>query len=261
MASALDDYWQTKDKLAAERNEEDTHLWKTWKADPTPENLSPLLGRFADDFGKTERRFKSRNVNAAAMRANLTRHALNAFETYDPTMGTNLRSHVNNRLVRVDRFNRENQNLAFIPEDKSRLIGSVDIAAGQLKDLLGRSPTNTEIADHLRAGDGFRIAPKLRDKITPKLISEVQEQRRADIMGSTFEHDPTHFAHDNHEQVVNLLQTALTGDDLTVFEFMYGKNGKPRVESTGEIARRIGKSSSQVSRIRGRIEQKYKSSL
>lgn len=259
--TTLDEYWQEKDKLAAERNAEDIDLWKTWKANPTPDTLSPLLSRFSDEFGKNERRFKSRNANAAALRANLTRHAISAFETYDPTMGANLRTHVNNRLVRVDRFNRENQNLAFIPEDKSRLIGPIDIAAGQLRDALGRAPTNTEIADHLRAGEGFRIAPKMRDKITPKLVSEVQTQRRADIMGSAFEHDPTHFNHDNHEQVVRLLQTSLAGDELTVFEYMYGRNGKPRVESTGEIARRLGKSASQISRIRGRIEQKYKSSL
>jgi len=187
------------------------------------------------------------------MRANLTRHALNAFETYNPEMGTALRTHVNNRLIRVDRFNRDNQNLAFIPEEKSRMIGPIDNATGQLTELLGRAPSTQEIAAHLSASN--------KRPVTPKMVMDVQALRRADLMGSAFQSDPSHFGADPHEQVLKLLPETLKGDELSVFNYLYGRDGHPLTTSTGEIARRMGKSPSQISRIRGRVEGKYKSGI
>ena len=61
-----------------------------------------------------------------------------------------------------------------------------------------------------------------------------------------------------HQEVVALLRQDLKGDEQTVDDYIYGKNGKPKVESTGEIAKRMGISASQVSRIKNRIGAMYK---
>lgn len=258
MPTPLDEYDEAKQKLAAERNQDDLETWQTWKADPHPENLSKLLGRFQDDFGRTIRKFKAPNINEAAMRANMSNNAIKAFAQYDPDKGTMLRTYVNTHLSRADRFNRSNQNMAFIPEDKSKLIGPIDQAHDHLSDMLGRPPQPFELAAHLTS---IGVQAPGKKPITSALVSEIQGLRRADIRDSTFESDPSTIKGETHQQVVNLLPQELKGDEVAVFEYMFGRNGKPKVESTGDIARRMGKSPSQISRIRGRIEGKYRGAV
>ena len=63
------------------------------------------------------------------------------------------------------------------------------------------------------------------------------------------------------QEVLDMLPAALKGDEKTVYDYMYGQNGKPQVNSTGDIARRMGKSDSQISRLKRRIETTYKKYL
>lgn len=239
----VDDYLLEKN---AARDQKDLQAWQAWKADPTPDNLQPLMQRFDSVFSKTQGRLKAPNVNPTAFRANMMGHALEAFNKFDPNRGASLRTFVTGTVQnRAQRFNTQQQNLAHIPEAKAGLIGPIDKARDELTEQLGRAPSFAEIGSHIGK--------------PAKLVQEIQGLRRADISASAFESDPVSRSGSRHDEVVGLLRSSLANDEQAVFDYMYGQNGKPTVTSTGQIAQRLGKSPSQISRIRRRIETKYKS--
>lgn len=250
----LDDYLDAtagdrpagKEKNAA-RDQKDFELWQTWKQEPSPQNLQPLLKRFEPTFAQKTREWKAPAVNPAAFKADLQRHAIKAFETYDPERGASLSTHVIGRIQKSKRFNTRSQNLAYIPEDKARHIGAIDSAIDELTEELGRPPTHAE------------IAPKVG--ITARQVKEIQGLRRADISSSQFSSDPLGYSGSRDREIISLLRPELKEDEQAVYDFLYGKNGKPTVTSTGELARRLGKSPSQISRIKNRIDAVYRKYL
>jgi len=67
----LDAALESKEKLAAQVKADDHALWNTWKQDPTPENLRPLMQRHEPIFRQKVRLWKAPNVNEAAFKADL----------------------------------------------------------------------------------------------------------------------------------------------------------------------------------------------
>lgn len=241
----VDEYLSEKTKESSD--EKDFSAWKTWKEDPTPQNFQPLMGRFDGLMAQKQRVWKAPRVNEAGFKREMMGHALAAFKTFDPSFGVPLRKHVEKRLEKSKRYNVQNQNLAYIPEQKALLIGKIDTAKSELHEELGREPTHTEI--------GSRIGK------SGKVVKEIQGLRRNDVASAAFETDPVSILSPRHDQVVSLLRPALKGDEQHVFDYMYGLNGKPRIVSTGDIATKMGKSPSQVSRLKKRVEAKYKEYL
>jgi len=254
----LDEYFEDKEKLADDRDSLDMEAYKTWKADPNKQTTSALLKRFNSMISQRVSMWKAPAVDEAAFKADLKRHALTAFETFDPNRGAQLRTHVGNLIRRSQRFNARYQNVAFIPEEKSALITPIQQAHDYLFQEHGKAPTHAEIADYL--SDNPDMLPKrVRDKMTPQLVQTVQQYQIRDIPGSSFESEPSKKSISFERETIDVLRPALkTDDERDVYDYLFGKNGKPKVESTGDIARRMGKSPSQISRLKKRIEATYK---
>jgi DNA-directed RNA polymerase specialized sigma subunit len=240
-----------KEKLAEERRAEDTHLWKAWKSNPTPENMEPLMQRFAPLFRQKTQSWKAPNVNQAAFTTNLKIQAVDAFQTFDPNRGASLRTHLENRLQKAKRFNIKHQNYAYIPEEQAGHIGRIQVATDELTEDLGRTPTPQEIANQLN--------PSLsgRQLLTPQKVERIQQAQRKDIVGSTFESDPTPHAISREREVVSLLRPSLNQEQQQVYDHLYGHGGKPVITSTTQLAQVLGKSPSQISRLRTSILAKF----
>lgn len=247
----LDNYLTDKEKRAAQQRADDNELWQTWKRDPGPHTLEPLLKRFDNVIGQRVSMWKAPNVSESALRANLHGLAIKAFETYDPEKA-GLNTHLQNTLRRGLRFTHRTQNLAYIPEAKVEKIGPIDRAIGELTEDFGRPPTPSEIAAHMNQG-----LPKAKH-ITPNKVQEIQRQRRPDIFESGSEFDPVTHVSPREQEVLSLLRPSLSADQQQVFDHLYGLNGKARITSTGEIATKLGKSPSQISRHKKQIESLYK---
>jgi len=239
----VDEYLEDREKRATVKYAEELEHWQQWKAAPTPENTQALLQRFEPLIGQRVRRWKAPNVSESALRANLAKQAIKAFETYDPNKAA-LSTHVGNTMKKSLRFVRQNQNLAYIPEAKAEKIGPINVAQDELRQQLGRDPTHTEIGEHM----GMR----------PDLVQNIQKQQVKDIFASQFESDPVAQASSREREVLPLLRPALGVDEQAVFDYLYGQQGKPRTTSTGQIAKHLGKSPSQISRLKKRIEAEYK---
>jgi len=253
----VEDYFEEKEKSAAARNTEDLQVYGKWKTKPTKRNLGSLLKRFEPEINKRVNMWKARAVPTAAFKADLTKNAITAFENYDPTRGAALRTHVNNMMRRSQRFNAKYQNVAFIPEEKTALISPINKAKDHLHDELGKAPGHADIARWLN--DRPNLLPKrVQGRITPKLVRTVEKYQIKDIPGGKFESDPSAKTISFERETLSLLRTALKGDEKTVYDYMFGQQGKPKVTSTGQIAKRMGKSPSQISRLKKRVEATYK---
>jgi AraC-like DNA-binding protein len=246
----LEDTGQTKSAALgknASRDQRHLELWEAWKQEPTKQNLQPLLKEFHPTFSAKVREWKAPNTQDAALRAELASHAIKAFERYDPNRGASVSTFVNQYLEKAKRFNTRVQNQAYIPEEKAKWIGKIDAAKDQLYEDLNRQPTHEEIAGVVG--------------ISPKLVKEVQSRRFADVRGSAFQSDPHGHVGSRDQEVVSLLRQELNPKEQTVYDFIYGQNGKPQITETGVIAQRTGMSASQVSRIKNSIGAKYKKYL
>ncbi len=248
--SPLDEALTAKEKTAAQRRAKDQQMWEAWKANPNTETLRPLMKRVQPIINSKVRMWKAPGVNEAAMKANLTIHAMDAFKTFDPNRA-GLRTHLENRLQKSKRFNIQQQNLAYIPEAQAARIGDIQRATDELTEDFGRTPNPQEIATYLN--------PQLsqRQQLSGKKVHQIQQAQIGDVIGSSFESDPTPRAISREREVVGLLRPALKGDEQKVFDHLYGLNGVQRTTSTTQLAKLLGKSPSQVSRLRTKILKKF----
>jgi hypothetical protein len=97
----------------------------------------------------------------------------------------------------------------------------------------------------------------MRGKITPTLVSTVQRYQIKDIGESQFESDPVPQASSFERETLRLLRHVLPQADRDVYDYLYGAGGKPTVKSTGDIAKRLGRSASSISRAKARIRAEF----
>lgn len=261
MDNPLDTYLSAKEKNAALKQAEAETLWGQWKENPTKQNLGLLLKHFEPEINTRITLFKAKNVNKAAFRADLTRNAVTAIETFNPDRGASLKTHVTNHLRRSQRFNAMHQNMAYIPEEMSGLITPIQKAHDFLYQENGSAPSHGEIATYLNDNPGLVRSKRMRNAITAQLVKRVDDYQIADINGSSFESDPYSKAISPAVETLGLLHTVLKPDEKDVFEYLYGMNGKPKIESTGALATKMGRNPSQISRIKKRIESQFKKYL
>lgn len=248
----LDEALASGAKHAAQVRVADHELWQAWKADPSPENTHVIMQRFEPLLQKKQRDYRAPHVQPAAIRANMKLQVIEALKSFDPSRGAALPTHVENHLKKTMRFNVKQQNNAYIPEGKAGLIGPIGRATQDLQEDLGYEPNDSEIADQVNLG-----LPPARH-LTAAKIKTIRSAQMKDIVGSSFESDPVPRAVSLDRQNMPLLRLALTEDQREVFDHLYGLNGKPLITSTADLAKRLGKSSSQVSRMRTAILNVHK---
>jgi DNA-directed RNA polymerase specialized sigma subunit len=236
-------FLECKTAADAARKERELGLWRTWKeSGRAPEHLDPLLRAFAPLLQQKVQQWKAPAVSPGAFKAELQGQFIHALDTYDPTRGAALGTHVEIHLQKAKRYNNRYQNLAYIPEGQAAYIGRIDKAHDELSEDLGRAPTHDEVAE--RVG------------LTPARVARIQKARMRDIPASAFESDPTERAALYEEQqlavAAHILPDLFPGrpDMQKLFNFTFGTNDHPKVTSTTELARRMGRNPSQISRMK-----------
>ena len=231
------------------KREQDIDLWQKWhQGGRNPEDLEPLIDRFEPIITSKMKQWKPPMAQEEAFRTELRKHTVKALHTYDPNRGTAVSTHVVSRLPAAIRWGNVHANTAYIPEGKTKHIGPLLAMQDDLREELGRDPTHEELA-HATG-------------ISLKHVQKTMGALRKDVLSSSFQSDPNPQESQRHMELIELLPPALP-DNLhrEVFYHMYGLEGRPKVESPGAIARKIGKSPSQVSRMRTTILNLYKQNL
>jgi DNA-directed RNA polymerase specialized sigma subunit len=237
----LDEYDKT---ATTERSQNDFNKWNTWmQGGQKPEHLEPLLAAFKPVITQAVNTYRAPTVQKSAFEAAAIKHAIEAFKTYDPNRGAALATHVIGRMKKLQRENNKVHNKAYIPEGKAQLIGPIQRATTALREDLEREPEAHEIARHLG--------------VPVKRVQSVIGSMKKDIMASQFESDPTKIISGRDQEVLDLLPYSLKSEEKEVFDYLFGRNGKPRLDKTNDIARALGKNPSQISRFRTSILDQY----
>ena len=243
--SPIDTYLSHKTEQSERRRQADVQAWQAWKTAPEehkPALLQPLLSSYMPTFHQKEQQWRPPSIPKSAFMAQLQHHFVGALHDYDPEKAA-LSTHVDMRLKKALRYVGKHQNIAYIPEGQTQHIGKIQRARDQLKDELGRDPTTDEIGDHLG--------------MTPKRITTIMGSMKKDLPSSLWESDPVAQASSREQQVLGLIRYELAPDEQSVFDHIYGHNGAQRIEDTGQLARKLGKSPSQISRLKTSIIDKY----
>jgi len=114
----------------------------------SPEFGQQLLAEHADTINKHVSKW-SGTLPPSVIRSHAEAFALKAFETFDPSKGAHINTHLFNHLSKLSRLNYENQNTVRIPEHQIRQISNFHNTVNHLTDTLGRTPEMHEIADHM----------------------------------------------------------------------------------------------------------------
>lgn len=231
------------------KKQQDIALWQQWhEGGRKPEQLDPLLSRFEPIITMKTRQWKPPMAQEEAFRMELRKHVIKALHSYDPSRGNAVSTHVVSRLPAAIRWGNAHANTGYIPEGKTKNIGPLLAAQDDLREELGRDPTHAELA-HATG-------------ISLKHVQKTMGALRRDVLSSSFESDPTPQASQRHMEILEMLPPVLPSDQhREVFYHMYGLEGRPKIQSPGAIARKLGKNPSQISRMRTDIYNIYKQNL
>jgi DNA-directed RNA polymerase specialized sigma subunit len=221
-------------------------LWHGWNNNGRKaKDLKPLFDSYKPMIQRSTMKFisgtRSRvEIPTSAIHAEMRKQFVKAVKSYEPKKGV-LSSWVGTHLLKVSRFVKTYQNVGKMPEGNIAKMKEFQRAQEELLDKFGYEPDTKTLADHL--------------KWSPKRVSQMLKENRKDLPSSQFEHDTTEQFTPKELEAVHLLQydTRLGNEERTVYEHVFGINGKPRL-APGEIAKKTGIHPSKVSRIRTKLK-------
>ena len=235
-----------KAELAARQSRE-LEMWRKWKdGGMKHHDLRPLLKSFKPMIMSKANVYKGKvRLPPSAIELEFQKQFVLALRSYDPEKGS-LGTYVYRYLDKAKRWIGENQNVGRIPENRVYKIKEYTNTRDDMHDKLGRPPTEEELAKELN----WSVAE----------VDRMSSEIRNDLMTQAFEEDPTVLAPSKVESVLKDFKYELSGEQKAVYEYLTGY-GKPRITSTGEIAKRLKMKDYQVSRIKNQIEVKLRRHL
>jgi DNA-directed RNA polymerase specialized sigma subunit len=132
------------------------------------------------------------------------------------------------------------QNVATIPAEHIRRIGSFGRAVDDLTDKFGREPTTHELADHLG--------------VAPKKITALRKAYRPVTLESSDDSFESAVDDASRERVL-LAYYGLTDQEKLVFDYSLGAHGQPKL-STKEIATKLRVTDARVSNLKATLATK-----
>jgi DNA-directed RNA polymerase specialized sigma subunit len=128
--------------------EADLAAWKTWNKTHSDAAMSEVL-RLVDPLIQKETNRWTGTLARPLLELEAKRLAVEAIQSFSPTGGAALGTHVVNRMKKLSRLSYSHQNIARIPEYKTLKFHSFNLANSALQDKFGRDPTDDELTDEL----------------------------------------------------------------------------------------------------------------
>lgn len=229
------------------RRQAELDLWRKWKeSGEQPEHMEPLLNSLQPLVHQRLRQFRGVPIQPEVLQAEGNRLVITGLRKFDPSKAQ-MHTYLTTQLKGVSRYAKQHQNLSRIVEERAGQIGAYQRAMATLSEQLDRAPTAQEIADHMMV-----------DVVT---VSRIQGEFRQDLLASGALEDPFVDETPRSREVLRLIPYELNPTEMQVFEYLTGYGGKPKLSSTGDIAKRLGWSDSKVSQVKNSIAQKIKAHL
>jgi DNA-directed RNA polymerase specialized sigma subunit len=178
---------------------------------------------------------------------------MDALKTYDPSKRA-LNSHVHDWVSnKGNRLNYEYQNLGRLPETRGMQVGKYLNVRDSLLSELGREASQAEVAD--------MSGIPLRD------VALLEKELRKDLSMGEGQQEVAFYRSNKDEEILDYIYHDLGNEERVVYEYVYGKHGKPmmkknngRVDFAG-ISSRVGFSESKVRSIVNKVGNKLEKAL
>jgi hypothetical protein len=245
-------YEQVKAAAKEQRKADEVALWRRWKeGGEQPKHLAPLLKLYEPVFAKKTRDWKAPRVPESSFKGELHKHFIKALQKFDPNRNVALNTWVESMLPKAMRFNNRYQNLLYIPEGQAREIGKIQRATDALSEDLGRKPTSQEIAQHLGHPMTAKRVDTIRSAVRPAIPMSTSPDEAFDY-GTGGEGQGRSFEDQQIAIAQNILPKIFPGkpEFHVLFNHVFGTNGAQKISSTTTLAKKMGKSQSQVSRMK-----------
>jgi DNA-directed RNA polymerase specialized sigma subunit len=131
-----------------ELRNKDQQAYESWKSTGDKRHLGALMESLMPVI-RAEVKRASGSLPSAALTAEAKKWTIKAIQTYDPSKGSALATHVSNYLQKVRRMNYKYQNAVRLPENLQLKFHDYNHAITSLRDELNRDPTDEELSKKL----------------------------------------------------------------------------------------------------------------
>ncbi len=215
----------------------DLNLYHAWKKDGDKKALGALIKSLHPIIYSEVRRV-SGTLPEAALMAEAKKWAINAIQTYDPSKGVAVSTHVMNYLPKVRRLNYKYQNSARLPENLHLQFTEFQNAVSHLENTLNREPTDEEIAEEL--GWSKPLVIKFKGSLYEDLVESATQRPL----------ETTHF--DSNKFLFDHLMSKL--DDQEKFLLM-NKGEIPASELASKMGINISRLNYLISKLTTKIQE------
>jgi DNA-directed RNA polymerase specialized sigma subunit len=139
---------KTTDIPIPTRKERDLELYTIWKETGSKKHLGELVDNLGGIISAEVRR-ASGSLPTTALAGEAKKWTFKAIQTYDPSKGVALSTHVMNYLPKIRRMNYKFQNAVRLPENLHLKFHEYNHAVTLLTEELNREPSNEELASKL----------------------------------------------------------------------------------------------------------------
>ena len=185
----------------------------------------------------------------------MLRSYVTALQKFDPTRGAQFKTLLFPSMGRTGRYLQRYSNVGRIPEDRSWLIDTLISRERSLEEVLGRSPSDTELADDvLLAMDD--IADLKGRRVTPKVVATLRKELRKDYLAEAPGGAAVHAKDSDLRRQIVFLHGSLNPQQQLVLEHTFEGFGKPTIEDAMDLAKQLKLSPQKVRALRKQIQKK-----
>lgn len=238
-----------------DQKKQEMDLFHKWKETNHPryfqalyQSMKPLI------YSAAKKASYGSNIPESAHRIYAAQNFLDALNTFKPTAGALLQTHVYGAVhQKAKRLNYMYQNLGHQPENRATRIGVFQAEQENLRGELGREPTPSELAARLDMG--------VRD------VFRTQKEIHKDLAMSEGVEENAYFEGNPDEEKLDYLYYELTPEEQLVYDHVFGKHGRMRMVKRNNkidferIGAALGFSASKTRVIWARIKAKYEKAV
>lgn len=217
-----------------------------WLRDKSPSNMSKLLDTFAPTINSEIMRYEG---SKPLLRSRARVLTIKAIKNFNPMSGAKLQSWVVTNLQPLSRYGQK-QRSVHIPEVALRQSAEVNRVTEELKDDLGRDPTDEEIADEIG------ISPKRVANVRKMAVASVPSGQLDEVAGEDGDSSiaPAVVTPSQVPFAQDAVYMSLDDTDKMIFDSLTGSHGAKMVPAK-VLAARLGITPAAVSQRANRIAQ------
>jgi len=219
----------------------------TWKATPNPQTTGNLL-KVVDPVIDSALKTYAGRATSPTLRSKAKLLAVDAFQRYDPSRAK-LRTHLMSHLQGLRRASAQESQIISIPERVGLDLHRLRMSENELRDKLGRDPSDMELADHTSLSrKRIEYIRKAQPGLAEGALAPEGEADEGQGIG------PGVVGPENNTWV-NFIYHDLSPVDQVIMEHTLGLHGKP-VLPKQHIAAKLRLSPGAISQRAAKIQEK-----